>query len=427
MVTNADNGVMNGIEPTHAPHPERENRAMDLLRRHPCAVASSRPERKDVLMRVLLSPAIRLLGTWLAVAVFFSAENVLVGAARHRPIDWQWDVYHEFVYALTWAAFTPLVLSAGRRWPLGGGSWWRTIPPHLGRMALLAPAQIVTSDMVHYGGLGLVGQQPSGTLGTFLTGLAGGIVWGTLTGFLYYWLILGIQAAFVYQRMYREQRVAAAQLEGHLSEARLESLRLQLHPHFLFNTLNGISAFVDADPERARRMIARLGELLRRTLDGGNTAELPLSRELDLLAPYLEIQRIRFGDRLSIELDVPAAVAGALVPTLMLQPLVENAVEHGVKRTRDGALVRLTAEREGDRLRLQIADNGPGPARGSDGVGLANTRARLAGLYGGAHRFELKGVETGGTVVTIELPFRSVGAGEGSTYPLTSIPASPLP
>jgi two-component system LytT family sensor kinase len=111
----------------------------------------------------------------------------------------------------------------------------------------------------------------------------------------------------------------------------------------------------------------------------------------------------------------------------MLQPLVENAVEHGVKRTRDGALVRLTAEREGDRLRLQIADNGPGPARGSDGVGLANTRARLAGLYGGAHRFELKGVETGGTVVTIELPFRSVGAGEGSTYPLTSIPASPLP
>jgi signal transduction histidine kinase len=335
---------------------------------------------------------------------------VLVGAARNRPFDWQWDVYHEFIYALTWAAFTPLVLSAGRRWPLGSGSWWRTIPPHLGRMALLAPAQIVTADAVHYVGLALLGRQPPVT--TFLAGLSGGIVWGTLTGFLYYWLILGLQAAFLYQRMYREQRVAAAQLEGRLIEARLESLRLQLHPHFLFNTLNAISAFVDADPERARRMIARLGELLRRTFNGGTTAELPLSQELDLLAPYLEIQRIRFGDRLSIKLDIPDGVAGALIPTLMLQPLVENAVEHGVKRTRDGARVRLTAERAGDRLRLEIADNGPGPTRGGEGVGLANTRARLAGLYGDAHRFELKAVETGGTVVTIELPFQSLRAGE---------------
>jgi hypothetical protein len=352
------------------------------------------------------SPAIRLLATWLAVAVFFSAQNLLVGAARHRPIDWQWDVYHEFIYALTWAAFTPFVLSAGRRWSLGGGSWRRTIPPHLARMVLLAPAQIVTTYTLHYLGLVLVGRQPPGTLGSFLVGLSGGIVWGTLTGSLYYWIILGIQAAFIYQRMYRDQRVAAAQLEGRLTEARLEALRLQLHPHFLFNTLNAISAFVDADPVRARRMIARLGELLRRTLDGGHTAELPLSKELDLLAPYLEIQRIRFGDRLSIELDVPDGAGDALIPTLMLQPLVENAVEHGVKRMRDAARVRLTAARAGDRLRLEIADNGPGPAGGGEGVGLANTRARLAGLYGDAHRFELRAADTGGTLVVIELPFK---------------------
>jgi two-component system, LytTR family, sensor kinase len=357
-------------------------------------------------MRALRPPAIRLLATWLAVAVFFSAQNILVGAARHRPFDWQWDVYHEFIYALTWAAFTPLVLSAGRRWPLGAGSWWRTIPPHLGRMILLAPAQIVTSDVLHYLGLVLLGKQPPGTLWTFLAGLGGGIVWGILTGFLYYWLILGVQAAFIYQRMYREQRVAAAQLERRLTEARLEALRLQLHPHFLFNTLNAISAFVEVDPERARRMIARLGELLRRTLDGGAAAELPLSRELDLLAPYLEIQRIRFGDRLSIELDVLDGAGDALIPALMLQPLVENAVEHGVKRTLDGARVRLSARRSGDRLQLEIADNGPGPTGGGAGVGLANTLARLSELYGEAHRFELRPVETGGTIVTIELPFK---------------------
>jgi two-component system, LytTR family, sensor kinase len=357
-------------------------------------------------MRLVRPAAVHILATWLAVAVFFSVRNVLVSAARDRPIDWQWDVYHEFIYALTWAAFTPLVLAAGRRWPLGGGSWTRTILPHLGRMALLAPAQIVTSDIVHYLGLVLLGPHPPGTLWTFLAGLGSGIVWGTLTGFLYYWLILGIQAAFIYQRMYREERISAAQLEGRLTEARLEALRLQLNPQFLFNTLNAISAFVEGDPERARRMIARLGELLRRTLSGGAAAEVPLSRELDLLAPYLEIQRIRFGDRLSIQLDVPDGAGDALIPALMLQPLVENAVEHGVKRTLDAARVRLTARRSGDRLRVEIADNGPGPTGGGEGVGLANTRARLAGLYGDAHRFELRPLETGGTVVTIELPFK---------------------
>jgi two-component system LytT family sensor kinase len=361
-------------------------------------------------MRIRRSSAISLLATWLGVAVFFSARNVLVSAARERPIDWQWDVYHEFIYALTWAAFTPLVLAAGRRWPLGSGSWWRTIPPHLGRMALLAPVQIITSDVLHYLGLAVLELQPPGTLWSFLVGLSSGIVWGILTGYLYYWLILGIQAAFIYQRMYREQRVAAAELEGRLNEAKLEALRLQLHPHFLFNTLNAISGFSGIDPERARRMIARLGELLRRTLDAGTAAELPLSQELELLAPYFEIQRIRFGERLSIELDVRDGAGGGLIPTLMLQPLVENAVEHGVKHTRDGGRVRLTAQRTGDRLRLEIADNGPGPTGGGQGVGLANTRARLAAMYGDAHRFELRAIDSGGTVVTIELPFRASGS-----------------
>jgi two-component system, LytTR family, sensor kinase len=358
-------------------------------------------------MRLPSSPAVRLPAIWCGVAVFFSAENVLVGAARHHPFDWQWDVYHEFVYALTWAAFSTLVLAAGRRWPLGGGQAARTLAPHLLVMAVLAPVQIVTTYTLHYLGLLLIGRQPPGTIGTFLVGLSGGIVWGTLTGFLYYWLILGIQAAFVYQRMYREQRVAAAELEARLTEARLDALRLQLHPHFLFNTLNAISAYVTEEPERAQRMIVRLGELLRRTLNGGSVAELPLAQEMQLLAPYLEIQRIRFGERLAIDVEVSDAAAQALIPTLLLQPLVENAVEHGVKRTADAALVRLRAERAGDRLRVEIADNGPGPNGSRAGVGLANTRARLAALYGNGHQFELRALKNGGTLVTIDLPFRT--------------------
>jgi LytS/YehU family sensor histidine kinase len=145
--------------------------------------------------------------------------------------------------------------------------------------------------------------------------------------------------------------------------------------------------------------------LLRRTLHGGTAAELPLCRELELLEPYFEIQRIRFGDRLSIELEVGDGTESAMIPTLMLQPLVENAVEHGVSRTTSGARVLLRALRDGDRLRLEIADNGPGPAGGGNGIGLANTRARLDGLYGPAGRLELAGSPEG-TRVTIQLPFR---------------------
>jgi hypothetical protein len=362
-------------------------------------------------MQLPSSSAVRLAAIWLGVAVFFSAENLLVGAARHRPFDWQWDVYHEFVYALTWAAFSTLVLATGRRWPLGAGRGRRTIVPHVLVMALLAPAQIVTTYTLHYLGLGLVGRQPPGTIGGFLIGLTGGIVWGTLTGFLYYWLILGIQAAFVYQRMYREQRVMAAELESRLAEARLDALRLQLHPHFLFNTLNAISAYITEDPQRAQRMIARLGELLRRTLNGGSAPELPLVQEIELLTPYLEIQRIRFGERLAIDLEVSDAAAEGLIPTLLLQPLVENAVEHGVKRMADAARVRLRAERAGDHLRLEIADNGPGPNGAGAGIGLANTRARLSALYGTGHRFELRALDSGGTLVTMELPFRTEHSG----------------
>lgn len=360
-------------------------------------------------MQLARSTGIRIVAAWLAVAVFFSAENILVGAARHRPFTWQWDVYHEVVYWLVWAAFTPIVLGAGRRWPLGPGALPRVIVPHLGVMALLAPAQITTTYTVHWLLLAAVGLPPAATLGAWLGGLGGGIVWGTLTAFLYYWLILGVHAAFVYQRMYQAQRVATAELEGRLAQAQLEALRLQLHPHFLFNTLNAIAAFVGTEPDRARRMIARLGELLRRTLDSGTAAEVPLARELELLAPYLEIQRIRFGERLRVDVDVPAAARTALVPTLLLQPLVENAVEHGVSRRTGGAAVRLSATCAGERLQLAITDDGPGPpaAGNDDGIGLANTRERLARLYGSAHRFELTSGGATGTTVAIEIPLRT--------------------
>jgi len=358
----------------------------------------------------------RIILVWLGVGVFFSAQNVLVRVSRGGTFDWQWDVFHEFVYSLTWAACTFPVLAAARRWRLEPGVSRGVVLRHLGVMLGLAPAQITTTYVLHYVILAAAGVPPAPGLGPWLAGLGPGIVWGTFTGFLYYWLILGVHTAFVYPRMYHAERTAAAelatraaQLEGRLAHAQLDALRLQLQPHFLFNTLNGIAALAGADPARAQRMLARLGDLLRQTLEDDGAAEVSIERELALLAPYLDIQRMRFGDRMRFHEAVAPETRTALVPALMLQPLVENAVQHGVSRRPEGATIVLRVERCGDRLGVEVQDDGPGPSPGAPatGIGLANTRARLAQLYPGAHRVELRAVAAGGALVRVDIPFRT--------------------
>jgi signal transduction histidine kinase len=368
-------------------------------------------------MEFLRGRAARIVLVWLGVGVFFSAQNVLVRLSRLGKVDWQWDVFHEFVYALTWAACTFAVLAAARRWRLEPGIGGRVVLRHLGVMLVLAPVQITTTYVLHYAILAGVGVPPAPGLGPWLSGLGPGIVWGTFTGFLYYWLILGVHTAFVYPRMYHAERMAtaelatrAAQLEGRLAHAQLDALRLQLHPHFLFNTLNGIAALTGADPARAQRMLARLGDLLRQTLEDDGVAEIPIERELALLAPYLDIQRMRFGDRLRFHEAVAPETRAALVPALMLQPLVENAVQHGVSRSPQGATIVLRVERRGDRLGVEVEDDGPGltPGAPATGIGLANTRARLAQLYPDAHHVELRAAATGGAIVRVDIPFRTI-------------------
>jgi two-component system LytT family sensor kinase len=369
-------------------------------------------------MRIVHSRAARIIFVWLGVAVFFSAQNVLVRVSRHGTLEWQWDIFHEFVYALTWAACTPVVLAAARRWRLEPGSGLRPLPRHFGLMLLLAPVQITATYLFHYGILAGFGIPPAPDLGQWLAGLGPGIVWGTFTGCLYYWLILGVHTAFIYPRLYHAERVGAAdlatraaRLESRLAHAQLDALRLQLHPHFLFNTLNAIAALAAADPARAQRMLARLGDLLRQTLDGDGAAEVSLEHELALLAPYVDLQRMRFGDRLRYREEIAPGARAALLPALMLQPLVENAVQHGVSRRPEGATIVLRADRAGDRLRLEVEDDGPGlaPDPPVPGIGLANTRARLAQLYPDAHGFALGPGAAGGAVVRVDIPFRSAG------------------
>jgi LytS/YehU family sensor histidine kinase len=213
----------------------------------------------------------------------------------------------------------------------------------------------------------------------------------------------------------------------------LQALKMQLHPHFLFNALHSISALVHSDPDAADKMIARLGDFLRLTLDTAAAQEVPLRQEIEFLNCYLEIERIRFRDRLTTSLDVDPQALECRVPNLVLQPIVENAIRHGVAPRSAPGRVEVHAERRGGALRLQVRDNGRGlPADGvcatkGGGVGLSNTRARLQQLYGGAFVFEIENDPAGGVVVTLEIPFREPEPTQAETRPASVRGASTRP
>ncbi|HUP50555.1 MAG TPA: histidine kinase [Thermoanaerobaculia bacterium] len=214
-------------------------------------------------------------------------------------------------------------------------------------------------------------------------------------------------------RQQEAERLAihAAQLQAQLAQARLEALRMQINPHFLFNTLHAVSALVERDPAGVRQMIARLSELLRYTLDTAATAEVPLRQELGFVRRYVEIMNVRFQGRLTFEERIEPGLDEAAVPSLILQPLVENALKHGISRSHDGGRVTLAARRQAEHLIVSVADEGPGPEQAAEsGIGLANTRQRLREMYGGAGEVSLRGVPDGGTIAEIRIPYHVAAA-----------------
>ena len=250
--------------------------------------------------------------------------------------------------------------------------------------------------------------RPFSILSTFRT-----IIYNSSESYGVYALLLLLHHSVNYYKRFREGELRASHLETRLARAQLQALKMQLHPHFLFNTLHSISALVHKDPEAADRMIARLGDFLRLTLENSGAQEVTLEKELAFLRCYLEIERIRFHDRLTTRVDVDPRALDSLVPNLILQPIVENAIRHGVAPRSTPGHVEILAKQNDGTLRIEVKDNGPGlppnqsgiqGSREGQGVGLANTRARLEQLYGTAHRFELTNGARGGLVVTLEIP-----------------------
>jgi sensor histidine kinase YesM len=241
--------------------------------------------------------------------------------------------------------------------------------------------------------------------------------WGFVTYSLVYWGIVGLGHAVNYYRQFRDRERRAAQLEAQLAQAHLQVLKMQLHPHFLFNTLNAISALMHKDVELADTMVARLGELLRSSLETIGTQEVPLRQELEFIRPYLEIEQARLGERMTVKMDIDPEAMDLQVPNMILQPLVENAIRHGIAPFIKPGQIEITARRNGGMLHLQVRDNGPGLSPDQQhafkpGVGIANTRARLQQLYGADHRFEMVNGSSGGLTVTILIPAREDQNGE---------------
>ena len=299
------------------------------------------------------------------------------------------------------AVLTPAVFWVGRRFPLTRGKIARHAAVHVVAAILFCVA---------WSGAGLV---LSWVLFHSTPYGGGGLSWLFTTlpfGTAVYFAVLGVQHAAVYFLEARER-------EAWLAEARLGALRMQLQPHFLFNSLNAITVIVrDRDTATATRMLEQLGEMLRRVMRTDRPQEVTLAEELDFVRQYLAIEQVRFSDRLTPEFAVDPSVLRAAAPEFLLQPLVENALRHGLAKRVTATLLRIEARREGDALVLTVTDDGPGPggtvAEVGEGVGLGNTRERLAALYGDRARLELVGTPEGGARVTVRLPYRELEGGE---------------
>ena len=343
---------------------------------------------------------------WTAIALIFTGQNYVNQAWWNDTIYWKVPLARELVWVYSWNVVTPLILQLLNRFPLQRGRLPRSIVIH----AFAAPFFFVASSAISVISYRLILGPYPGSKSLF-DSFRSVVISGFATGLLIYWLIIGISQAINYYRGYRDRELLASNLETRLVEAQLDALRMQLHPHFLFNTLNSISVLMRRDVDAADRMLLQLSNLLRVTLARNVAHEIKLRQELEILERYLEIEQIRFQDRLTVRMQVDPAALDALTPQLFFQPLVENAIRHGVAERESGGVIEIRAERRDGMMRLEVRDNGPGLSVSREnlieGVGLSNTRSRLGYLYGSESRFDVRNADEGGLIVAAEFPFHT--------------------
>jgi signal transduction histidine kinase len=346
-------------------------------------------------------PILLTMAGWVLCAAVFATQSHFAATVRGQNVPWGGAFAAWLVWAGGWALLTLPILRLAARVPFERGAFWRVLAVHVpgGACAVLLNLALYAACAPLVGAPG-VGADWSANFSrlvamTFLPNLA------------VYWALVGAVQFLRLRQSIHERERRHLRLEAQLAEARLLALKSQLQPHFLFNTLNSIAVLIGDDPAAARHMLQLLCGLLRKVLDSDGNREVTLREELDFIACYLEIEQIRFADRLSYQVDAGPDVMQARVPSLVLQPLVENAIRHGVaRRARPGRIV-ISARAEGGMLRLAVTDNGAGLGPHVKwGIGLSNTRARLEQMFGAGYAFDIGDNPGGGAAVSLEIPLQ---------------------
>jgi signal transduction histidine kinase len=358
----------------------------------------------DMPARARTAPPIwfLILAAWLVPALLSGFNTYMQDRLEGHSAEWRWVIFNGVDWLL-YAVLTPVVFRASRRFPLKR--------PHIaGRVAIhIAGALAMCVAWAAMGTVLRLAIFPRAADLTVYKMWLGFVSWVFTTlpfGVGVYFALVGIQHSFFYFAQARERETQAARLAAQLSEARLAALRMQLNPHFLFNSLNAITVLVrDGNTGDASRMLELLSGVLRQVLQTDRGHETALAEELDFLERYLAIEQVRFSDRLRPRFEIDASIARAAVPRFLLQPLVENALRHGIARRGAAGLVEIAGRREGEQLVLTVRDDGPGLGTMTEGVGLSNTRQRLAALYGEHASLEIANADGGGAIATVRLPY----------------------
>jgi two-component system, LytTR family, sensor kinase len=346
---------------------------------------------------------------WTLCGFFLTSQVAFQNLLSENPVSfWRilsWQLFSGYV----WFLLTPLILWLGRRFPFEKGGWKISLPAHLVISFVIAFFQLAIDAFV-LPKLGYLRRYQSAPFSDIYKIF---LLVNLHFSVAIYWAVLSIYQAVRYYRKYRERELTTSKLEARLAQSRLQVLKGQLQPHFLFNTLNAISELIYKDREAAERMIGDLSDLLRLSFEKLEVQEISLKQELDFLKKYLEIEQMRFHDRLLVEMEISPDTLDACVPNMILQPLVENAIKHGIAPRSTGGKIQIGAARSNGSLELSVADNGIGVPFNdvdnlSEGVGLSNTRRRLRHLYGDRHKFALKADKASGLRVNLTIPFKEL-------------------
>lgn len=340
---------------------------------------------------------------WTLVGLSFAGQFYISSSQLGRPILWRQALAYSLAdwYVFAVLAFLPVRLA--RSLSLEGQRWTRNLLIHLGASLFFSLSYVALRALV-----GLWHGAPDGRVISLHETLPPLFLKTWHFNILIYWVIVSVTHAIGYYRKFQARHLRTVELERSLAQAKLQALQMQLNPHFLFNSLHAIAELMHRDVNAADRMLTRLSELLRLALDTSETQLVSLQQEIDFLRRYLDIEQTRFGHRLRVEMDFPAELLQASVPNLVLQPLVENAIRHGIEPQSTPGVITLSGRRQAERLILTVSDNGRGLSQKTpkrEGIGLSNTRARLNELYGAAAELSLEPNPERGVTATVALPW----------------------